>query len=93
MVESFASGLQKTPIPDHNGLTAMHKDQLNKAPILVIAIVIIAAFFLSCTKKPKQASNVTPNGYRAPASPQMYTTPHGFKVEFEQTPAANKVKQ
>jgi|GEM_PF-6046541 len=68
----------------------MNKSNMNKAPFLLIAVVIIAAFFLSCTKKPQQASNATTNGYRAPASPQVYTTKHGYKVEFEQSTAAGK---
>lgn len=68
----------------------MNKSNMNKAPFLLIAVVIIAAFFLSCTKKPQQASNATTSGYRAPASPQVYTTKHGYKVEFEQSAASDK---
>ena len=70
----------------------MQRNPIDKAPFLLIAIVIIAAFFLSCTKKPQEAANnaKAANG-RVPAS-NFYTTPHGFKVQFEPAETAPQKK-
>lgn len=65
--------------------------KVHKTPFFLVGIVILTVFFLSCTKKPTQASNEPGKDGRQPAN-NMYTTPHGFKVQFEPATVAPQKK-
>lgn len=73
--------------------TAMSIPRIEKKPAFVVALVVLTCFFLSCTKKPQQAA-ADPNGERKPAAAanNVFTTPHGFKVQFEPATTAPQKK-
>jgi hypothetical protein len=67
-------------------------NKLDTTPFLLVGIFILATFFLSCTKKPSQAFNEPGKDGRQPAANNVYTTPHGFKVQFEPATVAPQKK-
>jgi hypothetical protein len=70
--------------------SVMSKNRIDKTPFILAGIIVLTVFFLSCTKKPQQAANDNKDG-RNPAN-NMYTTPHGFKVQFEPAVVAPQKK-
>jgi hypothetical protein len=59
----------------------MRKNKIDKTPFILIAIMALTIFFLSCTKKPGSQAAANGKDGRTPAN--VYTTPHGFKVQME----------